>query len=72
MPTSAISLLPWRINNDGDNSDSVADNTLVIFMSDNGGPGGANNSEFDANGGLTGTKGSINEAGFEFQCAGRR
>ena len=50
-------------NNDGDNSDSVADNTLVIFMSDNGGPGGANNSEFDANGGLTGTKGSINEGG---------
>ena len=50
-------------NNDGDNSDSVADNTLVIFMSDNGGPGGANHSEFDANGGLTGTKGSINEGG---------
>ena len=50
-------------DNDGDRSDSVADNTLVIFMSDNGGPGGANNSEFDANGGLTGTKGSINEGG---------
>ena len=50
-------------DNDGDKSDSVADNTLVIFMSDNGGPGGANNSEFDANGGLTGTKGSINEGG---------
>ena len=50
-------------NNDGDKSDSVADNTLVIFMSDNGGPGGANNTEFDANGGLTGTKGAINEGG---------
>lgn len=50
-------------DNDGDKSDSVADNTLVIFMSDNGGPGGANNSEFDANGGLTGTKGTINEGG---------
>lgn len=50
-------------NGDGDDSDSVADDTLVIFMSDNGGPGGANNTEFDANGGLTGTKGAINEGG---------
>tara|TARA_R110002096_G_scaffold61249_11_gene152278 strand:- start:330 stop:2639 length:2310 start_codon:yes stop_codon:yes gene_type:complete len=50
-------------NGDGDTSDSVADDTLVIFMSDNGGPGGPNNEEFDANGGLKGNKGSINEGG---------
>ncbi len=48
---------------DGDASDSVANNTLVIFQSDNGGPGGANNSVFDANGGLRGNKGSIHEGG---------
>ncbi|MFK8113068.1 MAG: sulfatase-like hydrolase/transferase [Rubripirellula sp.] len=50
-------------NHDGDKSDSVADNTLVIFQSDNGGPGGKNNLEFDANGGLTGNKGKIQEGG---------
>ena len=50
-------------NGDGDLSDSVKDNTLVIFMSDNGGPGGKNNSELDANGGLRGNKGSIYEGG---------
>lgn len=50
-------------NNDGDRSDSIADNTLVIFQSDNGGPGGKNNIELDANGGLTGTKGKIQEGG---------
>ncbi|MEM7146049.1 MAG: sulfatase-like hydrolase/transferase [Verrucomicrobiota bacterium] len=50
-------------NNDGDTSDSVADNTLVLFQSDNGGPGGKNNTEYDANGGLTGTKGKIQEGG---------
>ena len=50
-------------NHDGDTSDSVADNTLVIFQSDNGGPGGRNNVEFDANGGLRGTKGKIQEGG---------
>lgn len=50
-------------NNDGDRSDSVADNTLVVFQSDNGGPGGKNNVELDANGGLRGTKGSIYEGG---------
>ncbi len=50
-------------NNDGDTSDSVADNTLVIFQSDNGGPSGKSNVEFDANGGLRGTKGSIQEGG---------
>jgi arylsulfatase A-like enzyme len=50
-------------NNDGDTSDSVADNTLVIFQSDNGGPGGNNNVQLDANGGLRGTKGKIQEGG---------
>ena len=50
-------------NGDGDNSDSVADNTLVIFQSDNGGPRGSNNTEFDANGGLRGNKGTIYEGG---------
>ncbi|QDV45486.1 Arylsulfatase [Stieleria neptunia] len=50
-------------NNDGDTSDSIADNTLVIFQSDNGGPGGKNLVELDANGGLRGTKGSIQEGG---------
>ena len=48
---------------DGDPSDSIAANTLVIFQSDNGGPGGANNGVFDANGGLRGNKGSIHEGG---------
>jgi arylsulfatase A-like enzyme len=50
-------------NNDGDTSDSVADNTLVIFQSDNGGPAGKNNTQFDANGGLRGNKGSVYEGG---------
>ncbi|MDF1863105.1 MAG: sulfatase-like hydrolase/transferase [Verrucomicrobiales bacterium] len=48
---------------DGDHSDSISDNTLVIFMSDNGGPKGPNNAELDANGGLRGNKGSIFEGG---------
>ncbi len=50
-------------NNDGDTSDSIADNTLVIFQSDNGGPGGKSNDQFDANGGLSGVKGKIQEGG---------
>jgi len=50
-------------NGDGDPADSVADDTLVIFMSDNGGPRGRNNEEFDANGGLRGNKGGILEGG---------
>ncbi len=50
-------------NGDGNNSDSVADNTLVIFQSDNGGPGGSSCKEYDANGGLRGNKGSIYEGG---------
>jgi arylsulfatase A-like enzyme len=50
-------------NGDGDRSDSVADNTLVIFQSDNGGPRHSANEEFDANGGLRGSKGRIHEGG---------
>lgn len=50
-------------NHDGDTSDSIADKTLVIFQSDNGGPGGKNNIELDANGGLSGVKGSVQEGG---------
>ena len=50
-------------NGDGDRSDSVTDNTLVIFQSDNGGPGNNARSELDANGGLRGSKGSIWEGG---------
>lgn len=50
-------------NGDGDNSDSVANNTLVIFQSDNGGPGGPSNKELDTNGGLRGNKGTIYEGG---------
>ena len=50
-------------NGDGDNSDSVADNTLVVFQSDNGGPRGNNREQLDANGGLQGSKGSIYEGG---------
>lgn len=50
-------------NGDGDKSDSVADSTLVVYQSDNGGPGGDSNREYDSNGGLRGTKGSIYEGG---------
>ncbi|MDF1752027.1 MAG: sulfatase-like hydrolase/transferase [Verrucomicrobiales bacterium] len=50
-------------NGDGDTSDSVSNETLVIFMSDNGGPSGRNNAEMDANGGLRANKGSIYEGG---------
>lgn len=50
-------------NNDGDRSDSIAANTLVVFQSDNGGPGGRSLVELDANGGLRGTKGKIQEGG---------
>jgi arylsulfatase A-like enzyme len=50
-------------NGDGDRSDSVADNTLVIFQSDNGGPQHPARNEFAANGGLSGNKGGINEGG---------
>lgn len=50
-------------NGDGDTSDSVSDNTLVVFQSDNGGPAGKCFTELDSNGGLRGTKGSIQEGG---------
>lgn len=50
-------------NNDGNTSDSIADNTLVIFQSDNGGPAGSNNRVFNSNGGLSGNKGKIQEGG---------
>lgn len=50
-------------NGDGDSSDSVADNTLVLFMSDNGGPKGASFTALNSNGGLQGHKGSIREGG---------
>jgi len=50
-------------NGDGDTSDSVARNTLVVFQSDNGGPKGSSREELDANGGLLGFKGSIYEGG---------
>ncbi|NQZ56611.1 MAG: sulfatase-like hydrolase/transferase [Lentisphaeraceae bacterium] len=50
-------------NGDGDTSDSVAHNTLVIFQSDNGGPGGSTIKDLQANGGLSGTKGGIMEGG---------
>ena len=50
-------------NADGDKSDSVAHDTLVVFQSDNGGPRGSNRDELNANGGLQGSKGSIYEGG---------
>ncbi len=50
-------------NHDGDPSDSIAENTLVVFQSDNGGPRGRNTVELDANGGLSGHKGGIQEGG---------
>jgi len=50
-------------NGDGDKSDSVAHDTLVVFQSDNGGPRGSNREELNANGGLLGSKGSIYEGG---------
>ncbi|MDF1814234.1 MAG: sulfatase-like hydrolase/transferase [Verrucomicrobiales bacterium] len=48
---------------DGDTGDSISENTLVIFQSDNGGPSGPCNKELDTNGGLRGTKGTIFEGG---------
>lgn len=50
-------------NGDGDHSDSVADKTLVVFQSDNGGPGGRSRIEFASNGNLSGQKGRIQEGG---------
>ncbi len=50
-------------NGDGDPADSVADDTLVIFQSDNGGPQHPAREAFAANGGLKGEKGKIQEGG---------
>lgn len=50
-------------NGDGDKSDSVAAQTLVIVQSDNGGPNHAAREVFAANGGLRGAKGQIYEGG---------
>lgn len=50
-------------NGDGDSSDSVIDDTFIIFQSDNGGPGGRSRGAFDANGGLREVKGRIEEGG---------
>ncbi|MEM1228693.1 MAG: sulfatase-like hydrolase/transferase [Planctomycetota bacterium] len=50
-------------NADGDRSDSIADQTLVVFQSDNGGPPGDCLHELDSNGGLRDVKGSIYEGG---------
>jgi arylsulfatase A-like enzyme len=50
-------------NNDGDKSDSVANNTLVVFQSDNGGPSGKNDVQLNTNSGLRGHKGQIHEGG---------
>jgi len=50
-------------NGDGNKDDSVSDNTLIIFQSDNGGPQQTSNKIFDANGGLSGGKGSVSEGG---------
>ena len=50
-------------NGDGDRSDSVADNTLVVFSPTMEDRGGSNREQLDANGGLLGSKGSIYEGG---------
>ncbi|MEM0927425.1 MAG: sulfatase/phosphatase domain-containing protein, partial [Planctomycetota bacterium] len=50
-------------NGDGDHADSVADETLVVFKSDNGGPGGKSLQELGSNANLRGTKGTIYEGG---------
>ncbi len=50
-------------NGDGDTTDSIANDTLVIFQSDNGGPQHAARKAFAANGGLRGAKGQIYEGG---------
>ncbi len=50
-------------NGDEDSSDSIAENTLVIFQSDNGGPQHRARDVFVANGGLRGRKGQIYEGG---------
>ncbi|MFC4994963.1 sulfatase-like hydrolase/transferase [Rubritalea tangerina] len=50
-------------NGDGDTSDSVLENTLIIFASDNGGQSGPPKTFFQTNGILSGSKGSVQEGG---------
>lgn len=50
-------------NGDGNTADSIRENTLIIFASDNGGQGGVPYKFFKANGILSGTKGSVKEGG---------
>ncbi len=50
-------------NGDGKDDDSIREDTLVIFQSDNGGPGGDSVTQFAANGILRGVKGTIEEGG---------
>ena len=52
-------------NGDGDTSDSIADNTLVIFQSDNGGPNDSadDSDQYNSNGGLRGYKTTAREGG---------
>lgn len=54
-------------NHDGDTSDSIADNTLVIFQSDNGGQ----NDLMQQNADLRGAKGSIWEGGIRIPMLAR-
>jgi arylsulfatase A-like enzyme len=48
-------------NGDGDTSDSVRENTLIIFASDNGAQSGSFTNFFSTNGILSGYKGSLQE-----------
>lgn len=50
-------------NNDGDESDSIMDNTLIIFSSDNGGGGYKELRFFNGNGHLRNYKGTVEEGG---------
>ncbi len=50
-------------NGDGDKSDSVAEKTLIVFQSDNGGPRGAGLDTFASNANLSGYKTRIQEGG---------
>ncbi len=50
-------------NQDGNNDDSITDNTVIVFSSDNGGAEGAVGSAWDRNYPLRGQKGSLNEGG---------
>ncbi len=81
MRGDAIHQLDWQVgeilarladpNNDGDTSDSISDNTLVIFSSDNGpvlndgyaDGSGANPGNHDINGPYKGGKYSVDEGG---------